>query len=478
MARRSLHALALAMALAWLTAVPAHASTERRPNFVIFLVDMLRADHLGTYGYPKRTSPHLDRLAQTGIVFERAYSPAPWTFPSTVSLLTGLLASEHGAGERRVDERTRQITFPAEPDVWLPARFASRGYATVAFHSHPYLRRGVSNVHEAFEEFYDSVGDPHGSGASAHWTPHAARHMYLDSLYPLVERWLSAHRDEPFLMYVHVIDVHGPYAVARLLDEDRRQVGHGLASGTLRFQKLPGVGLYPSTDRPGAHKSFLYDGHVLAVDQYLGKLHEQLVALGIADDTYVIFAADHGEGFGEHGDYWGHGRYVYEDQIRVPLAFLSHRSLRRAPRRIASHVNTVGLLPTLAELAGVEVSERLQARGFDELLRAAPASGAWRYLSASGASIDDRFHAITIDGRYKMITDRTNGAREFYDLHEDPGERHPLDRGRAQAHVRSRLDELIARQAALDASRSPAKAQSLELDGASVKALEALGYVR
>jgi arylsulfatase A-like enzyme len=473
-----LPALALATGLALLGAPPASAGPDRRPNFVIFVVDMLRADHLGVYGYPKRTSPNLDRLAESGIVFERAYSAAPWTLPSTVSLLTGLVASEHGAGERRVDAQTRRITFPADPDVWLPTRFAAQGYATAAFHSHPYLRRGVSTIHEAFEEYYDSVGDAPSTAGASHWTPHAAEHMFLDALYPLVERWIAGHRDRPFLIYIHAIDVHGPYARVRLLDEDRPRVARMLAAGEHPFRKMPGTELYASTDQRDAHKSYLYDGHIAAVDDHLGRLHAALAAHGLADDTYLVFASDHGEGFGEHGDYWGHGRYVYDEQIRVPLVFLSHRRLRDAPRRTASHVNTVGLLPTLADLAGIALEEPHASRGFAALVGAAPARAAWRYDSVSAASLEDRFDAITLDGRYKLITDRKSGAREFYDLAADPGERAPLALQSATPEVRRRLEELVARRGALEGERRPTPSQTQALDDDAVRALEALGYLR
>lgn len=467
-----------AIALALTLAVNASAEPARSPNIVVFLVDMLRPDHLGLYGYSKNTSPNLDRLGQRGVVFENARAAAPWTLPSTVSLLTGLLPSEHGARDRRVDEETRAITYPAEPAVWLPRRFAEHGYDTVAFHSHAYLLRSVSSIHKAFKEYYYTPAEKGAPSGFKLGTPQVNEHMYLDTLYPPVERWLDSHSGRPFLMYIHVIDVRGPYKELHLLDEDRGAVKRGLANGTLAFPKQRGLDMYQATDIPHPDKSVLYDGHIRFVDDYLGKLHRKLEALGIADDTYLVFTSDHGEGFGEHRNDWGHGKYVYDANVRVPLVLLSHRSLQAAPRRIASHVNTVGLLPTLAALAGIELEGVYAKRSFQRLLESTSEPSPWKYPSVSSGSYGDRFDAITLDGRYKLISDRQSGAREFFDLREDPGERRPMDLDRQPAEIRARLDRLVAVRLELERSTVPAASEIHELDEDSIRALEALGYLQ
>lgn len=467
-----------AMAIAMIAAVAASAEPARSPNFVVFVVDMLRADHLGLYGYSKNTSPNLDRLGQKGAVFENATSAAPWTLPSTISLLTGLLPSEHGAGDRKVDEKTRAITYPAEAVTWLPRRFAEHGYTTVAFHSHPYLLRSVSNVHKAFEEYYFTPDEKGVSNTFRLGTRQSNEHMYLDTLYPPVERWLDGHGERPFFMYIHVIDAHGPYKDLRLLDEDRAIVESGLVNGTVAFLKVRDGDMYQSTDLPNHNKSYLYDGHIRFVDEHLGMLHRKLETLGIAEDTYIVFTSDHGEGFGEHHNYWGHGKYLYDTHVRVPLVMLSHRSVQAAPRRIANHVNTVGLLPTLAALAGIDLEDFYSSRGFQTLLLSDSRSSEWKYPSVSSGSLGDRFDAITIDGRYKLISDRLSGAREFFDLREDPGERRPMDLDSQPAEIRARLDRLVADRLELERSTVPAASEIHELDEDSIRALEALGYLQ
>jgi arylsulfatase A-like enzyme len=250
--------------------------------------------------------------------------------------------------------------------LWLPKIFSEQGYATVGLHTHRYLHRSVSNIYRAFDEYYYPVdrfvGGQKFLSEGRHWTDY----MYLDTLYPACDEWLEANYEREFLMYVHVIDVHGPYNRVRILEEDRQSVEKGLEDGSIAFSKIPGTDLYALGD---ADKKYLYDGHIRYVDEYLQKLVGKLAELGVRDDTYVIFTSDHGEDFGEHGGQWGHGHSVYNTQIRIPLVVLLHRDLAAARRRIRGHVNTVGLLATLAELAGIELPPRMGCRSFARLLR-------------------------------------------------------------------------------------------------------------
>ncbi len=464
--------------VALLGVVLSSCSEPHRPNFVIVVVDTLRPDHLGLYGYNKNTSPNLDRLAEQGIVFDNAFSAAPWTLPSTFSLLTGLLPSEHGATDIVVDETTQGISFPSDPEIWLTGEFQAQGYATVGFHTHPYLHRSVSNIHKAFDEYHypvsRHVGDQSFAQEGATWT----EYMYLDTLYPAAEEWLEANSRREFLMYLHAIDVHGPYDEVRLLDEDRDLVETGLADGSIEFKKMENSHLYPLSARDAQHQSYLYDGHIKYMDVYLQRLVDKLEELGIADDTYVVLTSDHGEEFGEHHDYWGHGRYLYNTQVKVPLVMLSHRDLKAAPGRITSHVNTVGLLPTLAKIAGFELETNFDRRSFFQLLLGQEKDEHRRYLSVSETERAKGSDSIMTSGRFKLITDHGIGTQEFYDLLRDPGELRPLDVRDLQGQVKDEYDELVSLQRTLLDSRKARASESIELDSDAVDALRALGYLQ
>ena len=157
---------------------------------------------------------------------------------------------------------------------------------------------------------------------------------------------------------------------------------------------------------------------------------------------------------------------------------LSHRIVQAAPRRIAGHVNTVGLLPTLAALARIDLDDFYSSRGFQTLLLSDFRSPEWKYPSVSSGSHGDRFDALTIDGRHKLISDRQSGTQEFFDLREDPGERRPMDLDSQSAEIRARLDRLVADWLELERSAVPAAPEIHELDEDSIRALEALGYLQ
>jgi len=476
--RRLRSLLSLPAALFLLGCAASPAGPERPPSFVVVVVDTLRPDHLGLYGYRKDASPNLDRLARDGIVFDRAYSAAPWTYPSTVSLLTGRWPSEHGADDLRVDEATGALALAQAEQDWLPRRFAEHGYRTAAFHTHRYLHRDVSNIHEAFEEFYY----PPAEGATAEERDAVARgiwrwteRMFLDTLYPPFETWLTRTAGEPFFAYLHVIDVHGPYRDALVLDEDRAAFERGLEDGSIVLPRMDNVEMYRPTGVENPHKSYLYDGHIRSVDTYLGRLATHLERLGIADDTYLVVTSDHGEGFGEHG-YWGHGHYVFDDQVRVPLVLLSHREVVRRPRRVAELVSTVGLVPTLAELAGIELPPPLAARGFADLLGDRPRAPRRSFVVAELRRHVGR-QAYMLDPRFKLIRERADGSERLYDLAADPGEMRPIE-GAALA------GEALAAQRALsragEAYRSTLRRRLVRektLRSEDVEALKALGYL-
>ena len=469
-------ALTLALGAASLAFSLIGCAQPRKPNVIVFVVDMLRPDHLGIYGYPKNTSPNLDRVARKGVIFDHAFSAAPWTLPSTVSLLTGLLPSEHGATRKIIDQKTQVITFPSDPDIWLPRIFKENGYATVGFHTHQYLRRDVSNIFKAFDEYYyppaEHVKLQQYTQGSAPWT----QYMYLDTLYPACEKWLEKNSKKAFFMYIHVIDVHGPYSEIRLLDQDEAFVRRGLADGSIEFQKMPQVDMYSPTDTKDPYKFYLYDGQIHYMDAYLGSLMSKLEELGISRDTYVVFAADHGEEFGEHHDYWGHGKYLYNTQISVPLVLLSHANLKDMPRRITNHVNTVGLLPTMAEIVGIKVGQPYSGRSFSSLLVERNEPRDWRYLSVNETARAHGLDAITIDGRFKLITDLSTEQYELFDLQDDPREIHPVDLQGLQGEQAGRFRELLALRRALEERHEAKELGNFEMDPATLDALKTLGY--
>jgi arylsulfatase A-like enzyme len=415
--------------LAWapVTLTGAPTDSTDRPNVLVILIDTLRADHVGAYGYERATTPEIDRqLAQRGVLFERAYAQAPWTLPSVASLFTGVQPGRFLAAQ--------MAAFSLPDDLAsLPELMAARGYATAGFVANPTLHAGIGFA-RGFATFYNPPLTLESMKRGA------------DDLTPRVEAWLRAHQRQPFFLYAHYIDPHDPYLPPTL--EGKRSpflpdyagpvTGdwvHGVYNGRLT---LPD----PARDVP--QMVALYDAEIAYVDRHVGRLLDALDPEILAR-TLVLVTSDHGEELFDHGG-WKHGQTLYEEQIRVPLVLRWDGRLEPA-RREAAPVALLDVLPTLAAAAGIE--RRAEWQGIDLLAgleRGVPArrpivarhhaSGPLRAAVISGDRklvLFNRAEAFTPGDPLSAHLWRLDLGRlrraERYDLSADPGERNNLERG-------------------------------------------------
>jgi arylsulfatase A-like enzyme len=361
----------------------AAAAAAGRPNILLILVDTLRRDRLTPYGYRRETSPEIARrLAAPGTVMEDAYSQAPWTLPSVVSLMTGRYPGELLGGDL--------AAYGIPPDVEpLAERLAAAGYETAGFLANPTMHVGAG-FERGFRTFYAPPADPE-------WL-----RRHADDLNRHAQPWITAYqdRDRPFFLYLHYIDPHDPYDNPETAGnhspfegEYRGPVGgdwvHGIYSGKLALAD-------PVRDL--AHLSALYDSEVHYVDRAIGELLDRLRPEVLAR-TLVLLTADHGEELLDHGG-WKHGQTLYEEQIHVPLIWRWDGHIR-AGRRLAGTVRLLDLAPTLAAAAGAAPDPRWQ--GMDllpALTGAAPL--AERPAFAEGLS-GGPLRAAAVLGRQKLI---------------------------------------------------------------------------
>ena len=420
-------------------------------NLLLIVVDTLRADHLGSYGYERRVSPEIDDLAARGVRFERAYATAPWTQPSVASVLTGLYPASHGA-----DRLLRAL--PASANT-LAERLQRARYATAAVVSH-YLLSPRFGFHQGFDTFV------HGAalGPGRFSTPGvSARGGEL-----LVR---LAREKRPFFLFLHYFDPHYSY-------ERHRDAGFASAAGAGRLNGEQSVEELRALDPPpdAAEAAFvrdLYDEEIRFTDAGIGRVLASLSRLGLADSTVVVLVADHGEEFWERG-WLGHTRTLHDELVRVPLII---RSPGAEPRTVADPVSLVALAPTLLELLQVEGSG-FQGRSFASLV-----SGGSGYASepiyieteyfAPGPQIErpERKHAL-IEGHLKLIEDRVSGARQLYDLAADPHEQRLLSS--RDARLEQQLSEAAARFASqrLEGAPDPVTPTPKER-----RMLQILGYI-
>lgn len=321
-------------------AQPVRAATLERPNILVIVMDTQRQDRIGCYGDAEAKTPHIDSLAERGLLFEDAHAAGAWTWPSTASMLTGLLPEEHGV----VD--TSSCYLASSLDT-LPEVLSEMGYATGAFIGNMLItpRR---NFHQGFDEF---VLDQN-------------RFRFTEDLFPPISEWLGEHKDERFFCYLQLVDTHDPYTP---LDEfgglltDSAPEGYPYtavvdfgAKLRRRYAEEPDSkkwldGIMPPDSQQ--HMQKLYRGAVRSGDYWVGKVLERLTELGLDENTLIVFTSDHGEEILDHG-LLGHGQSLHRELTLVPLIFAGPG----VPKgRVKQRVENRNLAPTLAWKVGARL---------------------------------------------------------------------------------------------------------------------------
>ncbi len=438
---------------ALLLSLAAGGCGQQRPNVILVTCDTLRADRLGFYGYRRLTSPRLDALAREALVFEAAWSTAPLTGPALSALVTGRLPEELGLADNR------QVL--AAEATTLAEVLAEHGIATAAIVSNWVLRRREelpgAGVQQGFAHFDD---DMHAIEPNR---PDVKERGAADTTAAAI-RWLeSSARDEPFFLWVHYQDPHGPYtppaeclaALGRpLTDEPPLAPGNdqrGLGA-------LPRYQVLGEERAPEAYR-IRYDAEIRYFDRELGRLLDHLRTAGLLERSLLVFTADHGESLGEHGCYFSHGQNLHQELVRVPL-LVRLPSAGRAGTRVRAPVSHLDLLPTVLAASGLEPGV---VRGTDLLAPELPADRVLPQSLRGGWSATSASHRLIVEGP----------SPRLYDLERDPGELEDL-----AAREPARVSELTARhqQFVSRAGAPPLRAAEPPADEQAERELEALGY--
>ena len=432
------------------------------PNVVLISIDTLRADRLGAYGERLPTSPTLDRrLAGAGVVFERVFSQSPKTTPSHMTMLTSLYPAVHG-----IELWEGQTAGPVlNPRVdTLAEVLRNAGYATAAFTggAHMHRARGFS---QGFRRY---------------------RH---DDQLRRARAWLRQKAGRSFFLFFHTYQVHDPYKPppeliplftgqegdAPILDVVRRVRDGGL-DGWEHGHKLFWDAVDPSNPRDVAFVSHLYDAGIRHMDDAtLTPLLDELDALGVSNDTLVVFTSDHGEAFLEHGHFL-HGD-LYEETLHVPLV-LRFPGRIPAGTRVAQRARLLDVMPTILDLVGVPAPPRLQGRSLAALARGtAPPDG--QDAAVSEFSQRDRGHLLESLRVGDDVLIRDGDRMSLFDRASDPREQ--VDRAAADparvAALRARLEQWRTECQALAALLGPRATDAETPDAQTLRNLRALGYV-
>lgn len=447
---RAFRGLCVAAVVACLACRPA---AERRPDVILYLVDTLRADHLGCYGYRRGTSPQIDAFAAESVLFEDAVAQSAWTRPAVTSLLTGLDPHSHGV-EERLD------ALPESFDT-LPEILRREGYQTAAFVSSAVItaKFGFDQGFDTFRQQVKETIEPERT--TSEW-------VNAEAL-----RWLEQ-RDpgRPFFLFLHTLDPHMPY---RPPEPFRRRLAPDADPRAGRLEQVVALrdGLRPASPRDRKDIPALYDAEIAANDAAFGRLVAELRARGIYDPLLLIFVSDHGEELSDHGG-WEHGATLYQELVHVPLLLKLPRGAGSG-RRVGETVRQVDVLPTILNVLGGEIPQGIHGRSLLPLLQAPS-----RRPPTAFSSLDldgRRIESVIMEDRkliHTLAHDRHPVGLELYDLASDPGERRNLAAAEPAA-VRG-LSRLLERRAR--AAGAPPKAPPVALDPELEEQLRALGYLR
>ncbi len=497
--RTSLRIAGLATILALTSACG--PSAPRPLNVAVIVLDTLRADSLGCYGYARPTSPNIDRWAAGSVVFENAQSAAPWTAPSLISLMTSLYPSVHGVVS--YDEPG----VMSERVVTLAESLASQSYRTGAFTEGGYAVAdfGLGQGFETYENAEIAPREPCSEECKSHGRLHSNVAHALD--------WVEARKDEPFFLFFHTYETHTPFAAPEEFvrrfrpDWDARAEHERLANVRQRWNQaheIDAAGLQllaahrehcaPANDLDlrGLEEKMrecgvgaldperlalwrdLYDAEVRYTDAELKPLLARLSAADLRENTIVVLVSDHGEAFGEHGRF-GHGAALHEELLRVPLIV---RAPNVAPRRVRDLVRTVDVMPTLLELLdATPQSHAMQGRSLRRLLTGQSLRGEPSFSHALGQPGREARLWSVREGPWRLVWDEERRAAQLFDLARDPQEL--SDVAATHADVVARLMGALRAQCAIEAlyvERAAGPAHTAQVDVERARELLQLGY--
>ena len=487
---------------------PADEALLERPNMLLIMVDTLRADHLGSYGFPGPISPRLDDLARDAVVFEKAFASASWTRASTASLFTSMTPSGHSCDVK--------VAMLPDDVQTIAEVLQEKGYVTGGLPNNINVTRSF-NFQQGFDWFdyqapaYIAGATESSSQLSMYNVVRKIRDRLTDGKKRVedyyqpadvvlgnAQSFIEANKAQRWFGFVHLMEPHDPYF-------ERPFTGEGVGRAEMEHP--------PADLEPAIRKA--YQQEITWMDTELGKFFAWMKAEGLYDNTTIVITSDHGEEFLEHGGWW-HGTTLYDEQLHVPLIVKLAES-KWAGTRVPWQVRQMDTAATLAVMAGGVVPMDWQGddlfeedfEGLAAILNgqdttADPAEVA-DYEPEVGDDVDAMPPAPTktelVDHRERVVLSEENfegnvlssirsdgfkyiranvgnprglSPEELYDVAADPGELKSLtgQNGRVQATMSELLRDQL--QAAMSVK---VEAQQAEITADDCERMRALGYI-
>jgi len=471
-------------------AAPATPAPERQgPNLIMIVLDTLRADHMGMYGYERDITPWLDEFASKATVYENVSGSSSYTLPTHATLFTGLLAETHGAVELHNHDNANGVSLlelglqadfaevaPLPEDaVTLAEILKARGYETGAICANTaYLARAF-NMDQGFDTYVDQMGSraawrPLGLSIVVRlplpqkWRLHrmlgSSERYYLlaPEVNALTKQWLRGRADRPFFLFLNYMEPHAPYLPLRGY---RDLFPH---SYTLQQEDWARInkGEIALTDHEKTVLVDAYDAEIKSMDDRLRDIFAHFEAEGALENTIVVFVSDHGESFGEHGRL-GHALTVYQPEVHVPL--IVKLPGQTAGMRETRFVHQADVMPTLLRELGAPVPNAIEGTDLTVAERRLPS------ITYFGPYERDYTEYAVYSDPWKLIW-TSNKPAQLYNVREDAGETNNV------ADVRPEIvTELLALLEKHHQRPSiKLKAGPMVLDAETEERLKAIGY--
>ena len=446
--------LLIGQAAAWVNPVLAAKDAEsRRPDIILISADTLRPDHIGCYGYPRETTPAVDRLAGRSHRFERVISQAPYTVSSHMSILTSLYPSFHKVNKLKADRLDSEILTLAEA-------LYNSGYRTWAVTGGGQVSSayGFSEGFESYLEFTAPEDDVKAKVAET-------------------IGFMDENRESPVFVFFHTYKPHPPYRPLPPYDTMFDPEYAGTIKGDIPTITAINSGEITATQADLNHLIALYDGDIREMDDQLNELFAYLQQKGPERDAIIIFTSDHGEEFGEHGLYGVHSHTLYQELVSIPLIIHLPR-MNPAGVSIPDQVQSIDIYPTVLELAGVKPPGFIQGRSLLSLMKTGKRSSAPEPAFSERIPTDSPWIRSLRTPEYTYIfkEDKKNGTNShlFFDLRRDPTEQDNL--GIPDGRLRALFNQILF---LLEEGKKPGKAQGeQELDAETLEILRTLGYIK
>jgi len=419
---------------------------DKHPNICFILIDTLRPDHLGCYGYGRQTSPRIDKIAEDGVLFTHFRTVCPWTIPTISACFLGrypLALFKPSLLSDMPQDLPKGISTLAEI-------LRKNGYTAIGMSDHLAINKawGYGRGFDPFIELFLSYQAEFPS-LSKGSDPGFIAGKFRETL--------SGVAGKNFFLYLHLVYPHDPYTPPR-------PYADMFGAGSQKFVPEQKDGLIN-----------MYDGEIRYTDTLVGRLFDILRQKKLLGSTYVVITSDHGEGFWEHG-FCRHGNSLYPELINIPLIIYPPGGTSKGRVRVNDLASNIDIFATILDMAKIRIPSGVSGESLLRFTKPGGGEKTARYVFSENQCHEDFSQMSCQDDRFQYIYSLAKGTAELYDVRDDPGERKDLSHGMNTAE--DMKEALMRHKKEADAKRAVLPDNRTAPDKETLDRLRSLGYVQ